>query len=207
MEIARQRRSLLLPVFVLLLTAACESVGPGPRPGPGPGPGPGPARTPVGRVHVDAPSVLVNNRAVAGTVTVFLGDDVRTDGRGRATISFDAGGSLVIGPDTDPLFQLVSEAGCVGTNMLLQVIIGRGTFDFFNVTRVCFCNPGDVVCGAPASDFRVVVTNTGTSITVSRGALRVTVGRPPQPRQYRVPQGQGIVVQKGRTSGPQTIVQ
>src|SRR5262245_27596065 len=132
------RRSRFLFVLVVLLSTGCETGGPPPGPPPGPGPGPGAGRTSVGRVRVDAAGVLVNNRQVAGTTPVFIGDDVRTDRTGRATIFFDAGGTLVLGPDTDPLFQLVSEAGCVGA-AVLQVVIGRGTFDFVNVTRVCFC--------------------------------------------------------------------
>jgi hypothetical protein len=157
-------------------------------------------------LQVDAAVVRVNDRPVTGSVRLFIEDDVRTESTGRATIFFDAGGSLVLGPNTDPLLQLVTEAGCVGT-AVLQVIIRAGTFDFFNVTRVCFCDPQDMVCGVPASDFRVVITSSGASITVTRGALRVTVGRPPrQWRQYRLAQGQGMVVRKGRTSGPQPII-
>ncbi len=192
MEWTRRSRPWLS--LVLLVMVACAPVPPSER-GP----------TPVGRVRVDGGVVLVNNRPVAGTVPLFIGDDVRTDNTGHATIFFDAGGSLVLGPNTDPLLQVVSEAGCVGT-AVLQVLIRRGTFDFFNVTRVCFCDPQDSVCGAPASDFRVVITSIGARITVSRGELRVTVGRPPQQRQYRIRQGQGMVVEKGRTPGPQPII-
>lgn len=162
-------------------------------------------RSPVGRVRVDGPIVLVNQQPVSGTIALYLGDDVRTDHTGRATIFFDAGGSLALGPDTDPLLEVVNEAGCVGT-ALLQVVIRTGTFDFFNVTRVCFCDPQDVFCGVPKSDFRVVITGNGANITVSRGKLQVTVGRKAQRHEYRIMQGQFMVVQKGRTSGPQEIV-
>ena len=205
MELTRGSRPWLSPLLVLLVLASCEPVVSGP--GPAPGPGTGPGRAPVGRVRVDATVVLVNNQPVTGTVPLFIGDDVRTGNTGRATIFFDAGGTLVLGPNSDPLLQLVSEAGCLGA-AAIQVLIRSGTFDFFNVTRVCFCDPQDVVCGVPASDFRVVITNTGARITVSRGALRVTVGRPPQQRQYHVVQGQGMNVQRGGgTSGPQQIIQ
>ncbi len=204
----RRFRLLLLPLIVLLLAVACEPVVSRPARGPRPGPDSGSAGRPasIGQVRADAPVVSVNGRPVTGTVPLSIGDDVQTDASGRATILLDAGGYLVIGPNTDPLFQLVGEAGCVATNVLLQVIIQRGTFDFFNVTRVCFCDVADAVCGVPSSDFRVVITSSGASIAVSRGALQATVGRPPQQRQYRVEQGQGMMVVKGRTGGPRPIV-
>ena len=208
MERMRRSRQWLSLVVVLFSVVSCEPLASGPRgvPKPGSGSGPSPGRAAIGRVRVDVNGVFVNNGPVSGTVSLFIGDDVRTDNTGQATIFFDAGGSLVLVPNTDPQLQLVSEVGCVGT-AVLQVLIRRGTFDFFNVNRVCFCDPQDLVCGVPASDFRVVITTSGgASITVSRGELRVTVGRPPQQRKYRVVHDQGMVVQKGRTSGPQPII-
>jgi hypothetical protein len=199
--------ALLFPVLLLVVLAACQPGGFVYRPGPGPGPGPGPSpsRVSVGRVRVDAAVVFVNDRPVAGTVPLFIGDDVRTGDTGRATIFFDAGGSLVIGPRTDPLLQVVSEVGCLGTTVV-QVLITSGTFDFFNVTKVCFCDPNDLVCGAPSSDFRVVITKNGASITVSRGALRITVGPLHRQRKYRLLQGQTMRVEGGgKTRGPQPI--
>lgn len=188
----------LSPALLLVLVAAC---------GPVAGPGPGSGAAPVARVQVEAPVVLINNRPVTGSQPVFIGDDVRTQSTGRARIFFDAGGSLVLGPNTDPLFQLVSDAGCVGT-AVLQLLIRTGTFDFFNVTRVCFCVPQDAVCGVPSSNFRVVVTRGRTDITVTSGALRVTVAQPPPrpPARYRVTQGYAMVVERGKTQGPQPIL-
>jgi hypothetical protein len=200
MSWTRRSLSQLLLVVIALTVTACMQMPtvPGPRPGPAPRP------AAVGEVRVDAPGVLFNNRAVTGVVPLFIGDHVRTDATGRATIRFNVGGELVLGPNTDPLLQLVSEAGCLGEQLV--VYIRTGTFDFFNVSAVCFCDTANAVCGAPESDFRVVITNAGASITVSRGALRVTVGHPPQQRQYLVTQGQGMHVQQGKTSGPQRIV-
>ncbi len=193
MEWTRQSLSRLALVLVLLVVVACKPVAPGT--------GTGSSRVHVAQVRVDAAGVRLNGQPISNIVPLFVGDDVQTD-NGRATIFFDVGGLLVLGPGTDPELQLVSEAGCLGM-AILQVLIRSGTFNFLNVTQVCFCDLQNVVCGVPESDFRVVITSSGASIKVSRGALRVTVGRPPQ--QHRLVQGQEMVVQRGRVVPPSII--
>lgn len=170
---------------------------------PGSGLVPGPAQ--VGRVHVEAPGVFVNNRLVAGTVLLFDNDDVRTNGTGWATISFNAGGTLRLEPNSDPLLRLVTEAGCLGAELVAY--IRTGIFDFRDVVKVCFCDVENEVCGMSQSDFRVVIDNRGASITVSKGAVLVSTGYPRPREQFRVAQGQGITVRGGKTRGPQRVIQ
>lgn len=194
-----------LSIFsALLATLVIASCGPLPPLGKPPDqPTPDPAN--VGRVQVEAPGVYVNNHPVTGVVPLHDGDDVRTDGTGWATISFDAGGTLRMRPNSDPLLRLVSELGCLGAELVAY--IKTGDFDFQNVTDVCVCNRANGFCAMPQSDFRILVNRDGANITVSRGSLLVSVGYPRPYERLEVPQGFGINVTEGKTRGPQRIIQ
>lgn len=197
MSVPRSLWNLLLALFAI----AAMSCGPLPT-GPGPESGPAPSR--VARVEIISPGVLVNDNYVSSPVSLYEGDSVRTDGSGRARILFNVGGSLTLGPNTDPLLKVVTEIGCLGERLV--VYIRTGTFDFNDVSQVCFCDTQDDFCGSPESDFRVVINNSGASLTVTRGAVVVTIGRPIPRERFRVAEGNAIQIQGGKTRGPQTIL-
>lgn len=188
-------------LLVALLLVSCEPLPPGPGAPTAPTPGP----VAVGRVEVEQPGVFVNDRPVTGVVRLHDGDDVRTDATGWATIFFNAGGTLRMRPNSDPLLRLITELGCLGTELVAY--IRTGDFEFQNVTDVCVCNRANGFCAKPESDFRILVDRGGARITVSRGALLVSVGYPVPYDRFRVPQGFGMTVSDGQTRGPQRIIQ
>ncbi len=197
-----RRTGLALCVGFALFVAACVPAYKRPPGGTSSGSG-GVSFAQVATVSADAPGVYKNGNAVIGTAPLFLGDDVSTDSTGIATISFRAGGSLTIGPNTDPELQAVSDAGCVGS-MLVEVLLKHGTFDFSKVTRVCFCDLQNMTCGAPSSDFNVNIDHNGLTLMVTHGRVRLAAGRHREYR-YQIESGQYIVVQGGNTPGPRTI--
>jgi len=199
-------RSFLRCGVVLLALAVGSCVPPTPGSGPGPSstPPPPPVRPSVGNMQVDAPGVYVNGNPVLGSVQLFDGDDVRTDGSGWATIFFSVGGSVRLRPNSDPVLRFIDEAGCLGRQLVTY--LQYGVFDFRDVVNVCFCDRANQVCGAPQSDFRVAINQAGASVTVSQGSVVVSVGYPRPYRRFPVAQGAGIVVRRGQTEGPRPIL-
>jgi hypothetical protein len=193
--------SIVSALLAALVVASCGRMPSGPAAPGQPAPGP----QIVGRVQVEAPGVYVNGHPVSGVVQLRDGDDVRTDGTGWATVFFNAGGSLRMRPNSDPLLRLVSELGCLGAELVAY--IRTGDFEFQNVTDVCVCDQANGFCAKPESDFRIIVDRRGANITVSRGSLLVSVGYPEPYERLRVPQGFGMSVSGGKTPGPQRIIQ
>ncbi|WP_156826365.1 hypothetical protein [Marinobacterium rhizophilum] len=166
---------------------------------------PEPSRANVGKVKVEASGVYVNDQPVYGVVQLFDGDDVRTDSSGWATIYFNVGGSVRLPPKSDPLLRLVAELGCLSSQLVAY--IKYGDFSFEEVTEVCICDKQLGFCAEPASDFRIVVDNRRASITVSKGSLLVSLGYPRPYERHKVLQGFGMIVENGKSSKPQRIVQ
>jgi len=162
-----------------------------------------PAARPLAVVDVQAGNVTVNGVAITGSRQLFENDKVTTGSNGWARIRFDAGGTLTMEPNSDPTLRLISQAGCVTGELVVQ--LWYGTFSAQGVTDVCFDIPPHSATVNPESDFRIEITDQFFSLTVTSGQVLVSTG-PARVSRYVVPAGSGIVVTRGETAGPQRTI-
>ncbi len=195
MRFLRVFRVLVLSLFTLTLSACGDFVPPDiSRP---------PAAQRLAVVVVQHGDVFVNGTAISGSRPLVENDKVKTGGNGWARIHFDVGGTLSMEPNSDPTLLLISQAGCVAGQLVVR--LWNGTFTAQGVTNVCFDNPTHQATVNPSSDFRIQITDQSFSLNVTRGQVLVSTG-PARLSRYVVRTDYGIVVRRGKTTGPLPII-
>lgn len=166
-----------LKIVAVLAVGGCAQVPTYPGAGPGAGP------EVVATLEVDGPNAFRNGAPAANGDRVANGDMISTGLGTSVRVVLRDGGYVQLDQNTDPVFQLFVEAGC----MLVKVLHGQ---TFVDAKRVCISDPNIQV----ALNSRVNLRVDGPRSTLTVLAGSVTMSRPtPQTfeafHQYTVVRG------------------
>jgi len=185
-------------VLVIAALAALTSCAPVP-PGSAPPPAPVVQDRTIGSVRADGRAVFLNRRAIRGRERIGNGNHVATGPRSSALIRFDRGGLVQLNEQTDPTFQVFSEAGgCVVRSVLT---VGEIFADNDGACRFEIETPNGLI--TLRGQLNIRATRRRTIVTVLQGRARLP--RAAAPRGIRLRQGERATLRGGRITRQRSL--
>ena len=148
----------------------------------------GPQRDILGSLEVDGGDALINGSRAYHGARVYDGDVVTTGSATSVRVRFRDGGFVQLDENTDPVFRLFREGGCI----LVKIATGQA---FVDAKRICIEDPNLVVVLNSKVNWRV--DGPRSAVTVIEGSVSVQ-----RPVSIALEQHDQYLVREQKPEGP-----